>query len=152
MLNGKILQVLQKHPVDFCRFSIEVRVRKIHTHAHTCGHACRARAIGARRERRREKVERRNEQASTRARERARVHRTARMERARSGCENRRAKSNQWRAEAGVGGVTHVVQRRPIGTITAGGFRVGFPLGAPRLRSRVREMDGRKKVRECTRE
>lgn len=30
------------------------------------------------------------------------------------GCENRRAKSNQWRAEAGIGGVTHVVNERPI--------------------------------------
>lgn len=30
------------------------------------------------------------------------------------GCENRRAKSSQWRAEAGIGGVTHVVNERPI--------------------------------------
>lgn len=29
-------------------------------------------------------------------------------------CENRRAKSSQWRAEAGIGGVTHVVNERPI--------------------------------------
>lgn len=155
MLSEKTLRCCsKKHPVDFCRSRRRGASRK-DSHAHARRHACAVFARFARlvREKRREEVERRNEQANTRARSRARAlactHDThgARV----VGCENRRAKSGQWRAEAGVGGVTHVVRSRPIGAITASGFRVGFPLGAPHSRSRAREMDEREKRRESAR-
>lgn len=110
----KDLAVFQKHPVDFCRPSVEARAR---THAHNVSVQTHVRgvcAIGAREQERKEEESREkkrvSEHACTLTRSRARMHATERV----LGCENRRAKSSQWRAEAGIGGVTHVVNERPI--------------------------------------
>jgi len=71
------------------------------------------------------------------------------------GCENRRAKSSQWRAEAGIGGVTHVVNERPIRAPSPVDFELvsrSVHHVCVRARKRwIRERKRKKKVGECTR-
>lgn len=73
------------------------------------------------------------------------------------GCENRRAKSNQWRAEAGIGGVTHVVNERPIRALSPVDFELvsrsvhRVCVHARERRTGERDRVG-KKAGECTRE
>lgn len=151
----KDLAVFQKHPVDFCRPSVEARAR---THAHNVSIQTHVRgvcAIGAREQERKEEESREkkrvSEHACTLTRSRARMHATERVLR----CENRRAKSSQWRAEAGIGGVTHVVNERPIRAPAPVDFELvsrsvhRVCVRAQERRTRGRER--RKKAGECTR-
>lgn len=72
-------------------------------------------------------------------------------------CENRRAKSGQWRAEAGIGGVTHVVNERPIRAPSPADFEL-VSRSVYTAFAFARERDGQekegeeKKAGECTRE
>lgn len=72
-------------------------------------------------------------------------------------CENRRAKSGQWRAEAGIGGVTHVVNVRPIRAPSPADFEL-VSRSVYTAFAFARERDGQekegeeKKAGECTRE
>lgn len=73
-------------------------------------------------------------------------------------CENRRAKSSQWRAEAGIGGVTHVVNEWPIRAPSPVDFELvsrsihRVCVHARERRTGERERERRKKAEECTRE
>lgn len=64
-------------------------------------------------------------------------------------CENRRAKSGQWRAEAGIGGVTHVVNERPIRAPSPADFElVSRSVYTAFAFARARETDRRKRERK----